>query len=133
MRGGTRTGARDLIWRWGPAVAWAALIFALSAQPGLNMSPDPSVDGPARHLAHGFFFGVLALLVLHGLGALGGRIDARAALITAALILAYAISDEVHQAFVPDRTANPVDIAYDMIGVLVGIGAAWAWGRRGGS
>ncbi len=41
-----------VIWRWLPAVAWMALIFALSAQSGLRVSDDASVDGPIRHVVH---------------------------------------------------------------------------------
>ena len=31
--------------------------------------------------------------------------------------LAYAVSDEWHQSFVPGRTATPVDVAIDAIGI----------------
>lgn len=120
---------RGLSWRWGPAIAWMAFIFLLSAQPGLKISANASVDGPARHLAHIGVFAVLAVLLVHGLGALGRPLTARAALLAGALTIGYGITDELHQAFVPDRTANPVDVGYDAIGAAVGIGAAWAWGR----
>jgi VanZ family protein len=106
-----------------------AVIFVLSAQPGLKISTDASVDGPARHLAHVAVYAVLAVLLVHGLGALGRPLTARTALVVAALAIGYGITDELHQAFVPDRTANPVDVGYDALGAAIGIGAAWAWGR----
>ena len=119
---------RRFLWRWGPAIAWAALIFFLSAQPGLKISSDASVDGPARHIAHGFVYSVLVLLIIHGLGALGRPLTLRTALIAGAASVAYGISDEVHQLFVPDRTGQAIDVGYDTIGTVVGLGIAWAWG-----
>ena len=37
--------------------------------------------------------------------------------IAIAVALAYAVSDEWHQSFVPGRTATPVDVAIDGIGI----------------
>ena len=36
----------------------------------------------------------------------------------------YAVSDEVHQSFVPGRLGSPLDVALDAVGVLVGV-VAW--------
>ena len=33
----------------------------------------------------------------------------------------YAVSDEVHQAFVPGRLGSPVDVAIDAVGVVCGV------------
>ena len=104
------------------------LIFALSAQPGLRISSDASVDAPARHLAHGFVYTVLVLLIIHGLGALGRPLTLRTALIAGALAIGYGISDEIHQLFVPSRTGQAIDVGYDAIGTVIGLAIAWAWG-----
>ncbi len=48
---------------WLPAVAWAALIFAFSAQPGLTFVPDEGLDLVVRKLGHMGIFGILALLL----------------------------------------------------------------------
>ena len=119
---------KRFVWRWGPAIAWAALIFLLSAQPGLKISSDASVDGPARHIAHGFVYTVLVLLIVHGLGALGRPLTLRTVLIAGAMSVAYGISDEVHQLFVPDRTGQAIDVGYDTIGTAIGLTIAWVWG-----
>lgn len=120
---------RSLLWRWGPAVAWAAVIFGLSAQPGLKISSDASVDGPARHAAHGFVYTVLTVLIVHGLGQLGRPLTLRTAVIAGVLGVGYGITDELHQTFVPDRTGQAIDVGYDAIGVGVGLGIVWALGR----
>jgi len=122
---------RGLVWRWGPAIAWMGLIFVLSAQPGLKVSADASVDGPVRHLAHIAVYAVLAVLITHGLGALGRPLSVRTTLIVALLTVGYGVTDEVHQAFVPDRTANAVDVGYDAVGAVIGVVAVGVWGRSG--
>jgi len=47
------------------------------------------------------------------------------------LALLVASSDEIHQIFVAGRTASPVDVGIDMIGVSIGIAVAALVGRRG--
>ena len=51
---------------------------------------------------------------------------------------AYAVTDEVHQLFVSQRAAMPMDVLIDSLGVMAGVLVAWAaWTlakrRRGGS
>jgi len=112
-------------------VAWTTFIFALSATPGLKVSSDASVDGPLRHVAHMVVFAVLTVLIAHGLDALGRPLRLRTALVLAAVGVGYGVLDEIHQAFVPDRTARLIDVGYDAIGVAVGLGFVWSSGRLG--
>ena len=42
---------------------------------------------------------------------------------------AYAVSDEMHQAFVPTRDASLIDVLIDTTGAAVGVFAVWARGR----
>ena len=51
---------------------------------------------------------------------------ARPALIT----VAYAISDEIHQHFVPDRNGTPLDVVIDTAGVLLAIALTVWWTGR---
>lgn len=44
----------------------------------------------------------------------------RTLLVTGAASLAYAISDEIHQYFVPGRACQPRDVCIDLAGALVG-------------
>lgn len=108
---------------WLPAAAWAIVIFVLSSVPRLPAPPGGLTD---KH-AHAITFGVLTLACLYGLTAGRWRlVGARSVVLAITLAVAYGVSDEVHQAFVPGRTPDPADVAADAIGaVLAGLGA-WA-------
>jgi VanZ family protein len=96
---------------WLPAVAWAALIFALSSVPDLGTGLG-GWDLVLRKIAHAAEYAVLGALLLRATGRAG---------LAFALGAAYAISDEVHQSFVPGRLGSPLDVAIDAAGVAVGI------------
>jgi VanZ family protein len=96
---------------WLPVVAWAALIFVLSS----FETPDVGsggVDYVVRKLAHVTEYAVLGALLVR---AAGRELPAFL------LGVAYAVSDEVHQHFVPGRHSTPVDVAIDAVGVAVGV------------
>lgn len=103
--------------RWGLVVAWASLIFYLSSQPDLHITPNTSWDFVLRKLAHMFVFGVLALLILNA---------TRTKRVVGPFILTvvYAISDEIHQNFVPTRQGAVSDVLIDAIGATIGL-ALW--------
>ena len=106
---------------WGPVAAWLALIFVLSAQPGLRISPDPGVDLPIRHVAHVISYGVLTVLLTRALN-WGSSRRARWRLLLLAMVLAtlYGVSDEVHQTYVPNRTGHLLDVGWDLLGAIAG-------------
>jgi VanZ family protein len=99
------------LWLWGPVVAWAAVIFALSAVSDLGT--DLGVwDTVLRKCAHASEYAVLALLLFRALGS-----DLPAFVIG----FAYAVTDEVHQAFVQGRHASPFDVSMDAAGLAAGL------------
>jgi VanZ family protein len=104
---------------WLPVVAWAALIFALSAIPSLS-SGLGTWDTVLRKCAHVTEYAVLAALIVR---ALGRELPAFLAAV------AYAATDELHQHFVRGRHASPVDVAVDAVGVMLGI-LVWTRARR---
>ena len=103
---------------WLPVLAWAALIFAMSSVPDLGTGLG-GWDLALRKLAHLAEYAIL--------GALLARAVRRSGL-AFALGTLYAVSDEVHQAFVPGRMGSPIDVAIDAFGVAVGV-ALWQLAR----
>jgi len=115
---------RRQLYLWLPLVAWMGAIFILSAQPDLPHPSSGWLDWLLSSAAHLLLFAVLAVLWARALGQ--GR---RSWLIAAALTLLYALSDEFHQSFVPGRHADPLDLACDALGAVLGL-EGWAWLQR---
>ena len=96
---------------WLLVVLWACVIFGLSSIPSLGTDLG-TWDLVLRKLAHATEYAVLGLLLLRatgreGVAALGG--------------VAYAITDEIHQHFVPGRHGAVYDVAIDAVGILIGV------------
>jgi VanZ family protein len=108
-------------------------IFVLSSQSGLRVSEDPVVDKPFRVTGHLLAYALLAALLLAALS-WGRRPRLRDVLIAFGLTVAYALTDEWHQSFVPDRTGRFDDMVTDAIGALIGLAVAWLtislWANR---
>jgi VanZ family protein len=108
---------------WLPAITWAATIFVLSSVSTLPAPPGPLSD---KH-AHALAFGALTLACVHGLVAGRWRaVHGRTVAIAVTMAVLYGISDELHQAFVPGRTADVADVAADLTGAVLAGALAWA-------
>jgi VanZ family protein len=103
--------------RWLPVVLWAALIFAFSSIPGLGTGLG-TWDLVLRKLGHAIEFGVLGALLYRAL-----RREPLAILLGSA----YAVTDEIHQAFVSGRHGSPVDWLIDTLGVVAGVLVCARW------
>ena len=100
----------------------------------LRMSlPQPLVppggDKPWHLLA---YLGLGVLTVRAVAGGLGAWISWRAAVVAAAIAVGYAVTDEVHQMFVPGRSAELNDLLADAMGVVAGASLVWLWGLVAG-
>ena len=134
---------RRIIGGWLPAVLWAGLIFALSSIPGTSL---PTVAIPqADKMVHTLVYAILGYLVLRALESgpapgsePGSERDRRApralpglALVILAVTLAtlYGISDELHQLWTPNRSADWRDVVADALGGTLGtlalVGGRW--------
>jgi VanZ family protein len=108
-------------------VVWATLIYVVSDQPQLPRAPAPLLDLILKKCGHLAEYAVLAAL-LHR--ALGAGLETRWRLGLAwVLTVLYAVSDELHQAGVPGRTAAALDVVVDGVGALLGLVACEAVGR----
>ncbi len=81
---------------------------------------------------HQLEFGVLAVLLyrlLNSFKPLGLRYIIAG---TLALAMGYGFVDEFHQLFVPGRDSSLLDVAYDTLGVSIGLGVALIWRKATG-
>ena len=109
---------RSSVVRWLPVVAWAGLIFALSSVPDLGTGLG-GWDLVLRKIAHAAEYAILGALLVRATGK---------PIVALALGTLYAISDEIHQSFVPGRLGSPLDVAIDAVGVAIGV-ALWQLAR----
>lgn len=107
------------------ALAWMAVIFYLSAQPSLGL---PGLFEGQDKVMHFVTYGVLAFLVARGIGPVQGEFSWRRVFAAVAFAVAYGISDEFHQSFVPGRSPSVFDLVADGLGALAG---AWFARRLG--
>ena len=105
------------------ALIWMGVIFWFSSQPKLFYLPEDWLDVIFKKGAHAFAYGVLWTLWWLATG--------RRPWLALALTVAYAISDEWHQTFVPGRHGQWFDVGVDTVGALLAmILAHFTWGRR---
>jgi VanZ family protein len=136
---------------WTAVILWMALIFNLSSQvaeqsnelsTGITevivktvekVAPQAefnikSFNNVLRKNAHFFAYLVLGILVLNALRRSGAH-GYRSLMIALGICVLYAISDEVHQLFVPGRGGQVRDVIIDSAGACVGIGVYWVVGK----
>jgi len=119
-----------------PALGWAAVIFGLSSIPGADI-PSPPIPS-ADKLAHLGVYGVLGFLWFRCARAWPAPAVAPSPrpvrrstwAWTIVAVLAYGISDELHQAFVPRRSPDILDVLADLGGGALGAGLAAAIATR---
>lgn len=107
---------------WGPVAAWMAVIFAASSRPlpvYLAVIPDWSTHSAA--------YAVLSVLFCRAVaGGLGAALRSGDGWRAVAFCVAYGVSDEFHQSFVPGRDATGWDVLKDAVGAVIG---AWLYAR----
>ncbi len=104
---------------WCAVAAYMGLIFYLSTQ----SNPLPELTSRVwDKLLHGVEYGTLGGLVLLALRASGAGL--RRALPLAVLVASlYGVTDELHQAFVPNRSCDVRDWIADTLGACAGAAA----------
>ena len=115
--------------RWIVAALFAAAIFAASSsqRPAPSLAAIPGLD-KLLHFAAFFLFAASMHWALRG----SGVPPLRSALLAAAAASLYGASDEIHQAFVPGRSATWADWAADSLGGAALAAALFVRGRLRG-
>jgi VanZ family protein len=140
---------RNRLFRYGPVVVWAVLIFIGSGNllsgshtsflvrslhwlfPSLSWETLGLIHLLIRKAGHVSEYAVLAMLAARAC-----RTSSRAFLrarwfwVSLVFVAAYALSDEFHQSFVPSRGASLHDSMIDTAGGLMGLTLFWWWQRR---
>jgi len=110
---------------WGPVALVSGGIFYLSHHPN-----PPSPPGAPDWLLHGLEYGVLGFVLAVAMaGGWGRPVNMRIKLLTLVCGVAYGISDEFHQSFIPGRHPSGGDVLADTAGTLAGLAAAVAFAR----
>ena len=120
-----------LLLHWAPMVVWGALIYSSSGSSANTgpatqhmfnflLVPDSYNFDLAEFRFHTGAFAVLAyrVLAVHFRWRQRWLVAAAAALATG-----YGALDELHQAFVPGRTASSIDLGYDFLGAALALTA----------
>ena len=104
---------------WLPVAVWAGFIFFVSSLPNADI---PSIFTYQDVLFHIFEYAFLALLLNRALKNYQSSLfnKSRRILFVILTCLIYAISDEIHQNFVPGRESSLADIIFDGLGIVLG-------------
>jgi VanZ family protein len=109
---------------WAPVVAYMAAIFLVS-----SLSQPPLPPGVSDKAGHSFGYTGLAIVVVRAIaGGLPRRITWPQAAQALLIAIAFGMSDEFHQSFVPGRSEDIHDLYADATGAAIGTIACWAWG-----
>jgi VanZ family protein len=104
---------------WLPVILWCSLIFFLSCQPEFKTSWG-FWDFVLRKIFHMLEFGTLTFLFYRAL--FPYKINIKKAIIfSATFAFLYAISDEIHQLYIPGREGTIRDILIDTMGIIIAI------------
>jgi VanZ family protein len=104
---------------WLPLIAYCLAIFIQSSFP--SPVKEPGIPFFDKYM-HMLGYALLGALFCRAYGSLrlGGKFW-RVALLSVLSAGVYGISDEIHQYFVPGRSADVMDVAADFIGAALGV------------
>ncbi len=140
---------------WATTFLWLVLIFVLSAQPadqssGVSRKVAETIIGTiawivhvdidaktisslavgfnhlVRKFAHAGIYFVLGGFIIMPLIKTGIR-GSRAYVLTILFCLFYAVTDEIHQTFIPGRSGQISDVLLDTAGAMIGSGTYWLY------
>ncbi len=108
-----------------PVILWAGMIFYFSSIPDLRSGLPDIFDIILRKIAHAGEFGILAILlwraILSSSFLQSKQSTINVVVIVIIIVILYAITDEIHQGFVPGRVASPIDVLIDSFGATLAL------------
>jgi len=127
-----------------PVLAWMLFIFSMSTGSGSAEVTNPYIFDllhsvfpslatrlgdeailqicfGVRKAAHITEYAILGILLYRAFIQNKTGFSIRIATLTLLTGMLYALTDEIHQSFVPGRWATPVDVCIDTVGVLLGV------------
>jgi len=104
---------------WFPILLYCLLIFIQSSRPSPDITPHwPYID----KVLHFTAYALLGALFLRAFKTTRIKNNLILVFILSALLSSlYGISDEIHQSFVPFRTADAMDALADILGSITGV------------
>lgn len=144
----TKQMRQRLIKFWAPVIVWAGVIFYFSTEhfssfntfnmlvdlmswifPGAPGEQIESANLVTRKIGHWSEYFILSLLLWRAYRCGSNKVwQPHWATWTLSWVLLYAVSDELHQAFVPSRTAAVNDVLLDFFGGVCGV--LWMYARK---
>lgn len=116
----TQRSLRKRLLPWLPATLYMLLIWTLSSFPMVTSVEEVPFKDKGVHFVE---YGVLAVLLCYALRGSFPERSLRFALFYGALgTVLWGLLDEIHQAYVPSRSADPRDVMADVLGALLGAG-----------
>ncbi|MGM0653162.1 MAG: VanZ family protein [Bacillota bacterium] len=109
----------DLIIYWLPVLIQMALIFYFSSQPEGSKVLESFPTSPG--IGHLIGYAILSFLLYRAFNQGLSGWNVRAAGNAFVFGLIYAVSDELHQVFVPGRQAAIIDVGIDTVGIILGL------------
>jgi VanZ family protein len=101
---------------WLPVLAWAAFIFFLSGIPDLKTGLK--TDFIIRKIAHVGEYFILTFFLYRAFKGSFNLSVSRLYVYPSAAAFLYALSDEFHQSFIPQRSCAAEDVLIDILGIL---------------
>lgn len=103
---------------WLPLLVWMTTIFLFSNQPKAIRFEDKLTDFVTGKIGHLFEYAVLYILWFR---AINSELTGNNWKPPMFLTVLYAISDEIHQLFVPTREGKFRDVIIDTLGGIIGL------------
>ncbi len=121
------TTTRRFLFLWGPVLVWCGVIFGFSSIPTLPRVELIWWDFVMKKTAHIVEYGILYFLIFRAMsrGVKRQASSVKHWLFPFIFAFLYAISDELHQSFVPGRTARMMDVGFDTVGMFLSL-----WGIK---